>query len=114
MLLALENMARAYSYAWADVGEQDSYGMELKKWKTSFGTVFVHEHKLLSKLSALRSWGFLVDPDQRQLLDPFRRRLVKHRRPRVVGRLPVPRPQVVHHLGDRPVVSPVPLHGIAL
>lgn len=64
MLLALENMARAYSYAWADVGEQDSYGMELKKWKTSFGTVFVHEHKLLSKLSALRSWGFLVDPDQ--------------------------------------------------
>lgn len=60
-LLVLENMARAYSYQWADVGKQDSFGMSMRRWITSFGTVYIKEHKLLSKSSTFKTWGFLVD-----------------------------------------------------
>lgn len=62
-IMALENMARAYSYQWADVGKQDSFGMTMRKWITSFGTLMVKEHKLLSRSTKFSSWGFIIDPD---------------------------------------------------
>jgi len=64
MILALEAMARHNTVQWSEVPMQDSFGMNLVKWRTPFGTVFIKEHKLLSKNSALKDWGFLIDPDQ--------------------------------------------------
>lgn len=64
LLLTLENMARAYSYQWADVAKQDSFGMTMRKWITSFGTLMIKEHKLLSKSSVFSDWGFIVDPEE--------------------------------------------------
>jgi len=63
MLMALENMARAYSVQWSDVGKQDSYGMTMRKWITSFGTLMVKEHKLLTRSTKFTSWGFAVEPE---------------------------------------------------
>lgn len=64
MMLALEDMARAYTYAWTDVGKQDTFGMNLRSWKTAWGTLMIKEHKLLSLSTAYQDWGFIVDPDE--------------------------------------------------
>jgi len=63
MLMALEDMARAYTYTWADVGKQDVFGMNLRKWITSFGTLYIKEHKLMTRNTALKGWGFVVSAD---------------------------------------------------
>lgn len=63
-LLALEDMARSYSYNWADIGKQDSFGMTMKSWITSFGRLVIKEHKLLSKSATFKTWGFVTDPDK--------------------------------------------------
>lgn len=63
MLMALSEMARVNSMQIVDVAKQDAYGMNLRKWITEFGTIIIKEHKLLSKSTKHKSWGFLVDPD---------------------------------------------------
>lgn len=64
MMLALEDMARAYTYNWSDVGKQDTFGMNLKSWRTAFGTLMIKEHKLMSLNSVYNDWGFIIDPDK--------------------------------------------------
>ena len=64
LMLTLEDMARAYTYNWTDVGKQDTFGMNLKSWKTAWGTLFIKEHKLFSKNSIYRDWGFVIDPEK--------------------------------------------------
>lgn len=63
LMLVLEQMVRAYSIQLYDVNKQDTFGMELSKWKTSFGTLYIKEHKLFSRNAKYKSAGLILDPE---------------------------------------------------
>lgn len=53
-------LARAH-YTVEATPTSDTYGMNLTKWITPFGTLQIKQHSLLSNVSAFQDWGFVVD-----------------------------------------------------
>ena len=62
--LNLDEMAEAYSFQFAEVGKQDSFGMTLTAWKTQDITVYIHRHRLMTRNSHLKWAGFFIAPEQ--------------------------------------------------
>jgi len=54
-------LARAH-YTVEATPTTDTYGMNMTKWITPFGTLQIKQHPLLSQVSDFQDWGFVLDP----------------------------------------------------